>query len=48
VAYHSCRRMVPWCILTVIFSCYDFDGTGKLTIDEVTLAFKVSRAHVSS
>jgi Ca2+-binding EF-hand superfamily protein len=27
---------------TVIFSCYDFDGTGKLTIDELTLALKVS------
>jgi len=26
----------------VIFTCYDFDGTGKLTIDEVTLAMKVN------
>jgi hypothetical protein len=25
----------------VIFTCYDFDGTGQLTIDETTLAFKV-------
>lgn len=26
--------------LQFVLSCYDFDSTGHLTIDEVTLAFK--------
>lgn len=26
--------------LEFVLSCYDFDGTGRLTIDEVSLAFK--------
>lgn len=26
--------------LEFVLSCYDFDGTGRLTIDEISLAFK--------
>lgn len=26
--------------LEFVLGCYDFDGTGRLTIDEITLAFK--------
>lgn len=26
--------------LEFVFGCYDFDGSGRLTIDEITLAFK--------
>lgn len=26
--------------LGFVLGCYDFDGTGRLTIDEITLAFK--------
>lgn len=26
--------------LEFVLNCYDFDGTGRLTIDEISLAFK--------